>query len=71
MLYYIVLEYSMYSIWIVLTIISDAWSQTSADGADSSHNGCTYQRADGDTLCMETRSGDKRRDLHMRNDTWI
>ena len=56
MLYYIVLEYSMYSIWIVLTIISDAWSQTS-DGAGSSHDGCTYQRTGGDTLCVETRSG--------------
>ena len=40
------------------------------DGAGSSHDGCAFQQPGGDTLCMETRSGDKRHDLHMQNDTW-
>ena len=42
----------------------------STDGAGSSHDGCAFQQPGGDTLCMETRSGDKRHDLHMQNDTW-
>ena len=41
------------------------------DGAGSSHDGCAFQQPGGDTLCMETRSGVKRQDLHMQNDTWI
>ena len=53
-----------------LQMLSDAWSQT-FDGAGSSHNGCANQQTGGDTLCMETRSGVKRQDEHVQNDTWM